>query len=34
MMEPLRGTKELVGGLLDRSDDAASLLKALGEDDE
>ena len=34
MMEPLRGTKELVSGLLDRSDDAASLLKALGEDDE
>ena len=34
MMEPLRGTKELVGGLLDRSDDAASLLKALGEDDD
>jgi proteasome accessory factor A len=34
MMEPLRGTKELVSGLLDRSDDAASLLRALGEDDE
>lgn len=34
MMEPLRGTKELVSGLLDRSDDAAGLLKALGEDDD
>ncbi|MBT8164427.1 MAG: proteasome accessory factor PafA2 [Acidimicrobiia bacterium] len=34
MMEPLRGTKELVSGLLDRSDDAASLLRALGENDE
>ena len=34
MMEPLRGTKELVSGLLDRSKDAASLLKALGENDE
>ncbi len=34
MMEPLRGTKELVSELLDRSDDAASLLRALGENDE
>jgi proteasome accessory factor A len=34
MMEPLRGTKELVSELLDSSDDAASLLRALGEDDE
>ncbi len=34
MMEPLRGTKELVSDLLDRSGDAASLLRALGEDDE
>lgn len=34
MMEPLRGSKELVSELLDRSDDAASLLKALGENDE
>jgi proteasome accessory factor A len=34
MMEPLRGTKELVSGLLDRSDDAAALLRALGENDE
>ena len=34
MMEPLRGTKELVEGLLDRSEDAASLLRGLGEDDE
>ncbi len=34
MMEPLRGTKELVSDLLDRSDDAASLLRALGENDE
>ena len=34
MMEPLRGTKELVEGLLDRSSDAASLLRGLGERDE
>ena len=34
MMEPLRGTKELVAELLDRSEDAASLLRALGENDE
>ncbi|MDH3606112.1 MAG: depupylase/deamidase Dop [Acidimicrobiia bacterium] len=34
MMEPLRGTKELVSGLLDSSDDAASLLRALGENDD
>jgi len=34
MMEPLRGTKELVSGLLDSSDDAASLLRALGDNDD
>lgn len=32
MMEPLRGTKERVGGLLDRSPDAAALIRALGGD--
>ena len=32
MMEPLRGTKELVSGLLDSADDAASLLEALGDE--
>ena len=32
MMEPLRGSKELVSGLLDSSDDAASLLEALGDE--
>ncbi|MBT8202279.1 MAG: proteasome accessory factor PafA2 [Acidimicrobiia bacterium] len=34
MMEPLRGTRELVAELLDRSEDAAALLRALGEGDE
>ncbi len=33
MMEPLRGTKERVEELLDRSPDAASLIRALGGDD-
>ena len=33
MMEPLRGTKERVGDLLDRSDTPADLLRALGGDD-
>lgn len=33
MMEPLRGTKTRVGDLLDRSPDAASLIRALGGDD-
>jgi proteasome accessory factor A len=34
MMEPLRGTKELVEALLDQSEDAAGLLRGLGEKDE
>ena len=34
MMEPLRGTKDRVAGLLDSSPDAATLVKALGGDDE
>jgi proteasome accessory factor A len=33
MMEPLRGTKTRVGDLLDRSPDAATLIRALGGDD-
>jgi proteasome accessory factor A len=33
MMEPLRGTKDHVGDLLDSSEDAAALLRALGGDD-
>lgn len=33
MMEPLRGTRALVGDLLDRCPDAATLLRALGGDD-
>jgi len=33
MMEPLRGTRERVEELLDRSPDAASLIRALGGDD-
>jgi len=33
MMEPLRGTEEHVGELLDTSEDAAALLKALGGED-
>jgi Pup amidohydrolase len=33
MMEPLRGTEDHVGELLDASEDAATLLKALGGDD-
>lgn len=33
MMEPLRGTKDLVGDILERSDTPASLLRALGGDD-
>ena len=33
MMEPLRGTKERVGELLDASDTPADLLRALGGDD-
>ena len=31
MMEPLRGSKDLVAGLLDEADDAAALLRALGD---
>jgi proteasome accessory factor A len=34
MMEPLRGTEDHVGELLDSSEDAAALLKALGGDDD
>jgi proteasome accessory factor A len=30
MMEPLRGTAELVGGLLDEAEDAADLIRRLG----
>jgi proteasome accessory factor A len=30
MMEPLRGTKDLVGPLLDRVEDASALIDALG----
>ena len=33
MMEPLRGSKDRVGDLLDRSDTPADLLRALGGDD-
>ena len=33
MMEPLRGTEDHVGELLDSSEDAAALLRALGGDD-
>ena len=33
MMEPLRGSKERVGQLLDSSNDAAELIRALGGDD-
>ena len=33
MMEPLRGSKERVGALLDRCEDAATLIRALGGDD-
>ncbi len=33
MMEPLRGTRERVGDLLDRCPDAATLIRALGGDD-
>ena len=33
MMEPLRGTKDLVGDLLERSETPAELLRALGGDD-
>ncbi len=33
MMEPRRGTKDLVGDLLERSDSPAELLRALGGDD-
>jgi proteasome accessory factor A len=33
MMEPLRGTRERVEDLLDRSPDAASLIRFLGGDD-
>ncbi|HEY7719164.1 MAG TPA: proteasome accessory factor PafA2 family protein, partial [Pedococcus sp.] len=29
MLEPLRGTRDSVGSLLDRSDDAATLLREL-----
>ena len=32
MMEPLRGTRERVGELLDRSESPAALLRALGGD--
>jgi proteasome accessory factor A len=34
MMEPLRGARDRVGGLLDRVDTPAELLRALGGDDE
>jgi proteasome accessory factor A len=34
MMEPLRGTEDHVGELLESSEDAAALLKALGGDDD
>ena len=34
MMEPLRGGRDRVGGLLDRADTPADLLRALGGDDE
>ena len=30
MMEPLRGTREIVGPLLDRVEDATELIEALG----
>jgi proteasome accessory factor A len=30
MMEPLRGTAKLVGGLLDEAEDAADLIRRLG----
>jgi proteasome accessory factor PafA2 len=33
MMEPLRGSKLMVGDLLDRSEDPAALIRALGGDD-
>jgi hypothetical protein len=33
MMDPLRGNKDQVGALLDRSDSPAALLRALGGDD-
>ncbi len=33
MMEPLRGSKEMVGDLLDRSDTPAALMRALGGED-
>jgi proteasome accessory factor A len=33
MMEPLRGSKEMVGDLLDRCDTPAALMRALGGDD-
>jgi proteasome accessory factor A len=33
MMEPLRGSKDRVGDLLDRSDSPAALLEALGGND-
>jgi proteasome accessory factor A len=33
MMEPLRGTREHVGALLERSPDAAALIHGLGGDD-
>ncbi len=33
MMEPLRGTRDLVGDLLERSDTPAALLRAFGGDD-
>ncbi len=34
MMEPLRGGRDRVGGVLDRADTPADLLRALGGDDE
>jgi proteasome accessory factor PafA2 len=33
MMEPLRGSKAMVGDVLDRSEDPAALIRALGGDD-
>jgi proteasome accessory factor A len=33
MMEPLRGSKDMVGAILDRSDTPAALMRALGGED-
>jgi proteasome accessory factor A len=30
MMEPLRGTADMVGGLLDEAEDAADLIRRIG----